>query len=507
MLPGIDASRASLYHAQYPQQPDIPPPSPPPTPQPSASAAPTPGAGAAPRAPAAPVQPSFADSLRGQQPQAGDLKFAQMANDCYTRPSSGTSTGNQSEKDLRAQGWTRMQANGSTLRAENGRELTVDPSLLEDKNTGLRAAVYTDGQGHYVVAFAGTTTDNWSDALTDGAQAVGMSGTQYEQATQLARTVQQAAGTGNVAFTGHSLGGGLAATASAATGAPAVTFNAAGVSNETLRRLGFLNPNDVRAEVQNKGQIRSYSVDGDWLSTVGRRGAPEQLGTPWHTAWKSPQGDPKDPRNLIALHGLPGDNQSYVEIMRGSAMKPGIVENPYVTGATHLAFAPAGPLGLVPQVRGALLQQTGNTLETARGALSELVQIGGDTRAEVGADLRQDSPLAFLRVTGDVQEGALDATGSLFDQAQDFSGRTATVVTDHLGDGIRDTGQALGLPTGLTQFSARAVEYTGDATRLALDQSGDQVDTALDAAGTAADWASSKLADAGDAVLRHLPFM
>ncbi|WP_374568103.1 hypothetical protein [Ideonella sp.] len=501
MLSAVDGSSAA-YPAPMPWHP--PEPVSPPQARPTLPAA---GSTTVARPASAPTTsgtagPSFADGLKGTQPRKDDLIFAEMANDVYWLPSgSPPSTGLQSEADLQTQGWTRMQPNGHALRGPDGKDLAIDPASLEDQHSGLRAAIYTDGKGHYVAAFAGTVTDNWGDIRADAGQGIGMRTQQYDQAIALAKKLNQVAGPGNVAFTGHSLGGGLAATASAATGAPAITFNAAGVSNETLRQVGFANPNDARANFQTNGQIRSYSVDGDPLTTVDEAGAPAQLGAQWHSAWKDPQADIRNPKNIPWIHGQPGDGQSYVEVMRNGDMKPGVVKNPYADTGVDGLFSPMGPAGELVPVRGAVLDQLGNAGTTARDSLGDLIQIGGDTASDIRADARRGDPLAFLRVGGELQDGGLDATGALLDNAHDFAGRTVTVVTDHTGEGIRDMGQALHLPQGVTNAGARSVEYAGDATRIGLDHAGDRVEVMWDAAGSAADWTTNRVADAGDAAV------
>src|SRR3546814_20059195 len=88
---------------------------------------------------------------------------------------------------------------------------------------------------------------------------------QYNPAVELAKEAEVAFGDGNVVFAGHSLGGGLASAAALSVDASAVTFNAAGLSNETLRDLG-LNPNAARSELADSGQVRRYVVNGDPLT-------------------------------------------------------------------------------------------------------------------------------------------------------------------------------------------------------------------------------------------------
>lgn len=62
---------------------------------------------------------------------------------------------------------------------------------------------------------------------------------------------------GNVSFTGHSLGGGMASAASVVTGKPATTFNAAGLSSQT-----------VDGYPQNQAPVDAYYTQGEPLSTL-----------------------------------------------------------------------------------------------------------------------------------------------------------------------------------------------------------------------------------------------
>lgn len=500
MIPAIDGARSSYYI----EPPFVPPPPPPPPPPPVNTQA-TQG----PRFTAANVNtnaspnvatdPAFGKNLRGTQPQCGDLMFAQMANDVYDTPQKDAqgnySTGNRSEADLATAGWKRMMptADGKSLESANGGKLAIDPKTLSDEKTGLTSGIYTDGKGHYVVAFAGTVTNETGDIRADIEQGAGMSNAQYNQAIALARDVKQTAGPGNVAFTGHSLGGGLAATASAATGEPAVTFNAAGVSNETLRSVGFANPNDARAAFETNGQIRSYSVDGDILTTADENGIPPQLGAKWHAEWKDPKGDWRNPKNIVNVHGQFGDGQSYVEFMKQGQFKPGVVENPYVEDALDVVF-----LGTSDYTRGFVVAQVGNVGTTAKDSLNDLLQIGGDTRNDLRSDLQSGDKFAFLRAGGEVQEGLLQTSGALVDNFGDFTGRTVTNGTDQAGAAIRDLGDDLHVPDPLTNFTAQSVENAGNLTRAGTDIAGDGLEVALDAAGGFADWSTNKAADLGD---------
>jgi Lipase (class 3) len=138
-----------------------------------------------------------------------DLPLAQIASDAYLANGSPTEIGK----------WQRLVPDGDQLLdVKTKTDVDIDPRLLEDEDSGFRAGIYSDGQGHYVVGFAGTNPEDLDgDVATDGLQAKGWFTRQYELAAVLARQVQDIAGDGKVTFTGHSLGGGLAAEAALAT--------------------------------------------------------------------------------------------------------------------------------------------------------------------------------------------------------------------------------------------------------------------------------------------------
>ena len=108
-----------------------------------------------------------------------------------------------------------------------------------DPRHGFGAALYKVGDG-YMLAFRGTDQRvDWPGNIKQG---VGLRASQYEQAIKLAERVYDETG-GNVMMVGHSLGGGLATAAAHATGARAVTFNAAGLHS----RYRDGSPGDIRA--------------------------------------------------------------------------------------------------------------------------------------------------------------------------------------------------------------------------------------------------------------------
>lgn len=120
-----------------------------------------------------------------------------------------------------------------------------------DGKNGLNAALFANGNDR-VLVFAGTDPGSWANWKANFAQAFGFKSAQYEMGIKLATDLQAAYG--NIRFTGHSLGGGIASAAAIITGGSATTFNAAGVHDNTLR--GFARSN---------GSIRAYYGAFDML--------------------------------------------------------------------------------------------------------------------------------------------------------------------------------------------------------------------------------------------------
>lgn len=130
----------------------------------------------------------------------------------------------------------------------------VPGSLVDDRETGLRTAIFSNSDGSdNVQVFAGTSPwslANWWANLT---QAFGFRSGQYELGIENARENYRQY-EGNLRFAGHSLGGGIASAAAIITGGSAYTFNAAGVHDNTLR--GFDRSN---------GSVTSYYSTFDIL--------------------------------------------------------------------------------------------------------------------------------------------------------------------------------------------------------------------------------------------------
>lgn len=189
-----------------------------------------------------------------------------------------------------ADGWT-TDADGTVHGPDNA---TIDENGIIHGPDGLEAAIYVNEHGDVVVVFAGT--GDTADAKTDVLHIKGDVTAQHEFAMDLGVSLEERY-PGRVIFTGHSLGGGLASAASLATGAPAVTFNAAGVNEATReeatqrrnaleeRKNGDLDYQEKTTEqyVQeaNAGNVRHYYVEGEVVDAVnGLPFTPDAIGAP-----------------------------------------------------------------------------------------------------------------------------------------------------------------------------------------------------------------------------------
>jgi uncharacterized protein YukE len=189
------------------------------------------------------TEESLADEVRGTTPQDLDLELAELAQGVYD------GEGSEHFQPL----------DDSAVEA-----LGIDPDALTGPG-GFQASIYRDDEGRYVLAFAGTDPSSISDWGANAQQGVGALSSQHLQAIGLAQHLAGAVGSDNMVLTGHSLGGGLASTASVATDVPAVTFNAAGVHPNTVLAAATLGHESPGLD---PGQVRNYHVRGEILTTL-----------------------------------------------------------------------------------------------------------------------------------------------------------------------------------------------------------------------------------------------
>ncbi|WP_266160089.1 XVIPCD domain-containing protein [Dyella silvatica] len=151
--------------------------------------------------------------------------------------------------------------------------------LLHPDRSGFRAEIYLPdpavlGPGYKpVVAFKGSSGEVMtSHGLRDTTaedfvannfpQAAGLETDYYDRAMGLATQLKNRGL--DFELTGHSLAGGMASAASAVTGLPATTYNAAGLHPETAQRFAQQNPGVQVYDVSHR--VTAYQVQGELLS-------------------------------------------------------------------------------------------------------------------------------------------------------------------------------------------------------------------------------------------------
>ena len=151
------------------------------------------------------------------------------------------------------------------------KQLKPNQAKLEACLDIVKCKLFWDSsQSNYILAFRGTVDVNdWANNVK---QALGFSSPEYTAAMSLAEILNSAfieVGS-TLIFTGHSLGGGLATAASTVTSCHAITFNAAGVSMETIKR--YLGEGVHKAHWQltshDKCLVKSYELKGEILNEV-----------------------------------------------------------------------------------------------------------------------------------------------------------------------------------------------------------------------------------------------
>ena len=147
----------------------------------------------------------------------------------------------------------------------------TDLREIDDPHTGFKADIYKDTNGDYVLVYRGTYSDpdhpendlvdDWSKEWTDDnmKQGLGMGSEQYKKSIKLAKKVNRNKPKGKqLTIAGHSLGGGLATAAGAATGSKTYAFCPAGVHPNTYKMYGVQNPDTSK--------VHTYYSNQDFLN-------------------------------------------------------------------------------------------------------------------------------------------------------------------------------------------------------------------------------------------------
>ena len=194
----------------------------------------------------------LAASIQGQSPHVVDRDLAQLLASTYTLAAQRRDP--EVEVAGLPAGWQRLDTIELAVAG-------INPADLSDKKSGFDAALYRNEQGLVVLAFNGT--DQGRDWRSNLRQGLGLTDVQYDMAVALGSKAHSAF-RDDLVITGHSLGGGLAATAGMVHAIPTVTFNAAGVHDSTLERYER-DPEVLKKEAQ-QGLVRSYEVRNELLT-------------------------------------------------------------------------------------------------------------------------------------------------------------------------------------------------------------------------------------------------
>lgn len=167
-------------------------------------------------------------------------------------------------KDEKLEGYEKLDA-------KEMKKLGVNTTELNDTKTGFKADIYKDKNGDYVLVYRGTYSDpnhpendlihDWSKEWTDDnmRQGLGMGSEQYEKSIDIAKRVNRNKPKDKqLTIAGHSLGGGLATAAGAATGSKTYAFCPAGVHPNTYKMYGVQNPNTSK--------VHTYYSNQDFLN-------------------------------------------------------------------------------------------------------------------------------------------------------------------------------------------------------------------------------------------------
>ena len=149
------------------------------------------------------------------------------------------------------------------------KELGLQESDFNDPS-GMNARVFVDSHGRYVLSFAGT---NFLDPRDDATIGAGVARTtdQDRMAMLLAQRVKASVEQRGDVFagtTGHSLGGRLAALGAVATNSSAVTFDAAGVSQEAAAFAAQTGEGNTDVRRDPGTYIDNYATTTDLLTNT-----------------------------------------------------------------------------------------------------------------------------------------------------------------------------------------------------------------------------------------------
>lgn len=355
-------------------------------------------------------------------------------------------------------GWLRASEHPELLRERYGMSLDDNRirDMLQPDNSTFRAEIYIPDpnvmgpDARPVLAFKGSNgpvvaNDNGQtvvrrsetqDWVTNGRQGLGLETDYYNRAMSLASTLQFG-GMRNFEITGHSLGGGLASAASAVTGAPTITFNAAGLHPDTAQRYvqqhggAVHDPGRSITAYQVAGEVLTDTQTGVQRMDVMRRqqlndvasqaatlaqlpGARELLDSQLRQQLPYSETARREAADLVTQLASPAGQQG----LRNMPVAAGHAQpllTPMTWQGNHLVDRPREmALSEVAQFGRPLLDVASVAMSGARAGrtLGEGVAVAGDLTGR-GLDLLGDGHRSGLRVTGMVGETGMSTVGQL----------------------------------------------------------------------------------------------
>jgi hypothetical protein len=405
-----------------------------------------------------------------------DQQMSHLANDAYHHT--------KTEATTPPVGWSRASEDPATL-AKYG--LSIND--LAPANSNFRAELYIPDPNVFgpdalpVLSYKGTDVSSPVDWANNFTQGVGERTDFYNRAMDLATTVSDRT-EGDFELTGHSLGGGMASAASAVTGAPATTFNSAGLHANTARE--YLAPMN-REPFDVSGRITAYHVDGDVLTGIQQAASgitphhADQLAAVIRGGIGVAQSDPG--QAILGKLGVDVPDLSGLAQATGSDLR----NMPLAAGATSVtlpavnADGSARP-GIVP-LGGpdGIVARAQNVADVAETYINPLVTIGSlPGNAVSGAGRLVDN---VLDAGGRLASNTLDAAGSATNTALDAGAGVLGRAFEAGGNRLNETLDAGG------RLIDGTLNAGGNLINGALDAGGNAIDRTLDAGGKAIDGA------------------
>lgn len=399
-------------------------------------------------------QNEFLSAMRAQSVQSGDLQLSRQADalerQYYARNVAGLADDvyeSAAHRPSLQPGWIRASEHPDLLRQAgvNWNDQQIKQYLQPD-DSNFRAEIYLPdprvfgpdakpvvcykGSNGAVVAHDGagkeiireSAAEDW---VNNGIQGAGLESDYYNRAMRLANDLNLSPLGSDFVIAGHSLGGGLASSASAITGVPAITFNSSGLNPITAQR--FADKQGLTVFDTDK-TITAYQVKGEVLTDgqamIGRMDALQRMQMGAVASMAADVSRLPEARQLLATklgEILPHSKQAQQDAL-------GLVD--YLaehSGSKTLKQVPTAAGQVQPVLEAKMRDAQGNIVDRPKEpAISEVAKDAG--------------PL--LNVLSGAVAGAY--VGKRAGEAVAAGGKVTDIALDTLGDGYRVGGKVTG---------------------------------------------------------------